>query len=69
LALRRRGIEAIVYERSASLSEIGAGINLGPNALKAFRALGIAISRILASFCGPRAAALRRHMSLTTYSG
>jgi salicylate hydroxylase len=41
LALRRRGIEAIVYEQSASLGEIGAGLNLSPNAVKALRALGI----------------------------
>jgi salicylate hydroxylase len=41
LALRRRGIEAVVYEQSARLGEIGAGLNLSPNALKAFRALGI----------------------------
>jgi salicylate hydroxylase len=41
LALRHRGIEATVYERSASLGEIGAGLNLSPNALKALRALGV----------------------------
>lgn len=41
LALRRRGVETIVYEQSARLGEIGAGLNLSPNALKAFRALGI----------------------------
>lgn len=41
VALRQRGIEAEVYERTGELSEIGAGINLSPNALKAFRSLGI----------------------------
>lgn len=41
LALRQRGIEAEVYEKTGALSEIGAGLNLSPNALKAFRALGI----------------------------
>jgi salicylate hydroxylase len=41
LALRRRGIEVAVHERAPALSEIGAGLNLSPNALKAFRALGI----------------------------
>lgn len=39
LALRRRGIEVTVYEQSPSLSEIGAGLNLTPNAMKALRAL------------------------------
>ncbi len=40
LALRRRGIEADIYERVPELAEIGAGLNLSPNALKAFRYLG-----------------------------
>jgi salicylate hydroxylase len=41
LALNRHGIEATVYEQSASLREIGAGLNLSPNAIKAFRVLGV----------------------------
>lgn len=41
LAFDRRGIEAVVYEQTPALSEIGAGLNLSPNALKAFRALGV----------------------------
>jgi salicylate hydroxylase len=41
LAFHRRGMEITVYEQSPSLGEIGAGIGLGPNAVKAFRALGI----------------------------
>jgi salicylate hydroxylase len=41
LALHRRGMEVIVYEQAPSLGEIGAGIGLGPNAVKAFRALGL----------------------------
>ena len=41
LALHRRGFEVAVYEKSAELGEIGAGLNLSPNALKAFRYLGI----------------------------
>ena len=36
LALQRRGIEAVVYEQSQELSEIGAGLNLSPNALRRF---------------------------------
>jgi salicylate hydroxylase len=42
LALYRRGIEVAVYEQSPQLSEVGAGLSLSPNALKACRALGIA---------------------------
>ena len=41
LALERQNAEVVVYEQSATLSEIGAGLNLTPNAVKALRALGI----------------------------
>ena len=41
LALEQRGAEVIVCEQSPVHSEIGAGLNLTPNAIKAFRALGI----------------------------
>ena len=41
LALHRRGFDVQVFEKSAILEEIGAGLNLSPNALKAFRYLGI----------------------------
>jgi salicylate hydroxylase len=41
LALERRGAETVVYEQSGELSEIGAGLNLTPNAVKALRALDL----------------------------
>jgi 2-polyprenyl-6-methoxyphenol hydroxylase-like FAD-dependent oxidoreductase len=41
IALRRRGIEALVFEQAGALGDIGAGIQLGPNAVKTFRALGM----------------------------
>jgi salicylate hydroxylase len=41
LALERRGAETIVCEQTPALSEIGAGLNLTPNAIKALRSLGI----------------------------
>ena len=41
LALTRRGLAVKVLEQSAELGEIGAGIQLGPNAFAAFDALGI----------------------------
>ena len=40
-ALRARGMESTVHERSAELREIGAGLLLTPNALMALRALGL----------------------------
>jgi salicylate hydroxylase len=39
-ALRQRGFEAVVYERADALGEVGAGLQLGPNAVKVLRALG-----------------------------
>ncbi len=40
-ALRQSGIEVVVYERAPQLGEVGAGIQLGPNAVKVLRALGL----------------------------
>jgi salicylate hydroxylase len=40
-ALRERGFEVEVYERAGELGEVGAGLQLGPNAVKVLRALGI----------------------------
>ncbi len=41
LALVRRGFQVLVLEQAAEIGEIGAGIQLGPNAFAAFDALGI----------------------------
>ena len=41
LALVRRGLSAVVLEQAPEIGEIGAGIQLGPNAFHAFDALGI----------------------------
>jgi 3-hydroxybenzoate 6-monooxygenase len=41
LALARQGFPVKVLEQAASIGEIGAGIQLGPNAFSAFDALGI----------------------------
>ena len=41
LALTRRGFAVKVLEQAAELGEIGAGIQLGPNAFAAFDALGV----------------------------
>lgn len=40
-ALSRRGIEVAIYEAAPELREIGAGVALGPNAMKVLRALGL----------------------------
>jgi salicylate hydroxylase len=41
LALEGRGAEIVVCEQSPALNEIGAGLNLSPNALMALRVLGV----------------------------
>ena len=41
LALARAGRACVVLEKAARLGEIGAGIQLGPNAFRAFDALGV----------------------------
>ena len=41
LALEQKGIDVDVYERSAVLTDVGAGISLWPNALKALYQLGL----------------------------
>jgi 2-polyprenyl-6-methoxyphenol hydroxylase-like FAD-dependent oxidoreductase len=39
VAMHQRRIEVAVYEQSPRIGEIGAGVSLSPNAIKAFRAL------------------------------
>ena len=41
LGLAQKGIASILLEKSATLGEIGAGIQLGPNAFHAFDYLGV----------------------------
>ncbi len=41
IALHQRGFDVTVYEQSQELGEIGAGVQLAPNAIKVLRALGI----------------------------
>src|ERR1700752_5200743 len=40
-ALRQRGFEVEIFERTAKLEEVGAGLQIGPNSVKVFRALGL----------------------------
>ncbi|MGH6707869.1 MAG: FAD-dependent monooxygenase [Bradyrhizobium sp.] len=40
-ALHQKGIEVQVYERASTLSEVGFGLQMGPNAIKVARAIGI----------------------------
>ena len=42
IALRRQGFEVQVYEQASELAEFGAGINISPNSVKFFHAVGLA---------------------------
>ncbi len=42
LALRRRGLDPIVIEQAPAFGEVGAGLQLSPNAVKALGSLGLA---------------------------
>lgn len=41
IALRRAGIDATVYEQAQQLGEVGAGIGVAPNGLRAYEQLGL----------------------------
>ena len=40
-ALHQKGFEVQVYERASQLGEVGAGLQIAPNAVKVIRALGL----------------------------
>ena len=42
ITLRQRGFEVEVYEQAPELAEFGAGINISPNSVKFFHAVGLA---------------------------
>jgi len=42
VALRRVGIETVVYERARQFESVGAGLTLAPNAVRALERLGLA---------------------------
>lgn len=58
LALARSGHEVRVLERAEGLHEVGAGLQLGPNAMRALGSLGVAAAVVGAGQC-PQAITLR----------
>jgi salicylate hydroxylase len=40
-ALRRAGFEVAVFERADTMGEVGAGLQIGPNAVKVLRSIGV----------------------------
>ncbi len=62
LALARRGLPVRVLERAADWTEVGAGVQLGPNAMRALARLGVADAVTAAGFL-PEAAEIRLYRS------
>ncbi len=58
LALRRIGWEAVVLERAIHLSEVGAGVQISPNGVRALEWLGV-IDRLRDALFEPEAISLR----------
>jgi salicylate hydroxylase len=66
LALAKRGVEVAVYEQSPQLGEVGAGLQLSPNAMHVLQALGIA-EQIKAKAFSPESAVMRHYKTGKTY--
>ena len=66
LALAKRGFEVAVYEQSQQLGEVGAGIQLSPNAIHVLQALGIA-DQVKAKAFSPESAVMRHYQTGKTY--
>lgn len=62
LCLHRAGWEAVIIERAAALEDLGAGIQLGPNAMKVMQQLGLETALMDAGF-QPEAIELRMGIS------
>lgn len=62
LALAKRGFEVAVYEQSAYLGEVGAGVQLSPNAMHVLQALGIA-DEVKAKAFNPASAVMRHYQT------
>ena len=66
LALAKRGFEVAVYEQSSQLGEVGAGLQLSPNAMFVLQALGIA-DQVKAKAFRPQSAVMRHYQTGKTY--
>jgi len=66
LALAKRGFKVAVYEQSLQLGEVGAGLQLSPNAMHVLQALGIA-DQIKAKAFRPKSAVMRHFQTGKTY--
>ena len=66
VALAKRGFEVVVYEQSQQLGEVGAGLQLSPNAVHVLQALDIA-NKVKAKAFRPSKAVMRHFRTGNTY--
>jgi salicylate hydroxylase len=66
LALAKRGFLVAVYEQSPQLGEVGAGLQLSPNAMHVLQALGVS-EQIKAKAFRPKSAVMRHYQTGKTY--
>jgi salicylate hydroxylase len=66
LALAKRGFEVTIYEQSSQVSEVGAGLQLSPNAMHVLQALGIA-AEVKAKAFSPDSAVMRHYQTGKIY--
>jgi salicylate hydroxylase len=66
LALAKSGAETAVYEKSTQLAEVGAGLQLSPNAVHVLQSLGIA-DEVKAKAFSPYSAVMRHYQTGKTY--
>ncbi|MGF7161098.1 salicylate hydroxylase [Rhodoligotrophos appendicifer] len=62
LALSRRGLPSRVLEQAKGFEEVGAGLQLGPNAMRALEALGV-LDAVAPKLVAPRAVEIRDGVS------
>jgi salicylate hydroxylase len=66
LALAKHGFDVAIYEQSSHLGEVGAGLQLSPNAIHVLQALGIA-DKVKAKAFRPKSAVMRHYQTGKTY--
>jgi salicylate hydroxylase len=66
LALAKHGFDVAIYEQSSHLGEVGAGLQLSPNAIHVLQALGIA-DQVKAKAFRPKSAVMRHYQTGKTY--
>ncbi|WP_345900706.1 FAD-dependent monooxygenase, partial [Martelella sp. UBA3392] len=68
LALARRGISSDIFEQAEALNEVGAGLQISPNAARCLERVGV-LSRLESQWREPREITLASGVSLRRITG